>query len=446
MEKKKMKIVILGGGESGVGAALLARTKNLDVFLSDKGEIREKYKNILLENQIEFEEGSHDEERILCADWIIKSPGIPKKADIIRKIQQKGIRLSSEIEFGAEFTNAKIIAVTGSNGKTTTTSLIYHILKGENLKVGLGGNIGKSFALQVATESYDYYVLEVSSFQLDDIQNFRPHISLLLNLSQDHLDQYNYNYEEYALAKFRIAENQENDNYFIYNKDDEMSQKLLEKLDLRVNKIAFSLKERLKQGGYADAEKLVVKLQDEFSMKVSELSLVGNHNVANSLAASIAGKLLNISNESIRKSLMTFQAVEHRLEQVAELDGVKYINDSKATNVNAAYYALESMKNSTVWICGGVDKGNDYTEIEDLVKKKVKAIVCLGVDNQKIIDFFGDKKNLIFDTSSMEEAIAAAKKIAEPGDTVLLSPCCASFDLFDNYEHRGEMFKKEVLK
>ena len=446
MEKKKMKIVILGGGESGVGAALLARTKNLDVFLSDKGEIREKYKNILLENQIEFEEGSHDEERILRADWIIKSPGIPKKADIIRKIQQKGIRLSSEIEFGAEFTNAKIIAVTGSNGKTTTTSLIYHILKGENLKVGLGGNIGKSFALQVATESYDYYVLEVSSFQLDDIQNFRPHISLLLNLSQDHLDQYNYNYEEYALAKFRIAENQENDNYFIYNKDDEMSQKLLEKLDLRVNKIAFSLKERLKQGGYADAEKLVVKLQDEFSMKVSELSLVGNHNVANSLAASIAGKLLNISNESIRKSLMTFQAVEHRLEQVAELDGVKYINDSKATNVNAAYYALESMKNSTVWICGGVDKGNDYTEIEDLVKKKVKAIVCLGVDNQKIIDFFGDKKNLIFDTSSMEEAIAAAKKIAEPGDTVLLSPCCASFDLFDNYEHRGEMFKKEVLK
>lgn len=441
-----MKIVVLGGGESGVGAAYLAKKKGLEVFLSDRGEIRENYKQILDENQIPYEDGGHDEARILAADWIVKSPGIPKKAEIIGKINQKGIRLSSEIEFAAEFTNAKIIAITGSNGKTTTTSLIYHILKNDNLNVGLGGNIGKSFAKQVADENFDYYVLEVSSFQLDDIQNFRPYISLLLNLSQDHLDQYNYNYEEYALAKFRIAENQENDNFFIYNKDDEMSMNLLEKLEIRAKMVPFTLKEKLKEGGFIANDKMVVKLSDEFSMKIEELSLVGNHNVANSLAASIAGKLLNISNESIRNSLMTFQAVEHRLEQVAEIDGVNFINDSKATNVNAAYYALESMKRPTIWIVGGVDKGNDYAEIADLVKKKVKAIVCLGIDNQKIIDYFRDKKEFIYDTSSMEECVKICKGIAEKGDTVLLSPCCASFDLFENYQDRGEKFKEEVLK
>ena len=365
---------------------------------------------------------------------------------MIQKIKAKGIRLSSEIEFGAEFTDAKIIAITGSNGKTTTTSLIYHILKNDNMNVGLGGNIGKSFALQVAKENYEYYVLEVSSFQLDDIQNFRPYISLLLNLSPDHLDQYNYNYEEYALAKFRIAENQENDNYFIYNKDDEMSQKLLQQLDLRVKQIPFSMKEKLNEGGYTEGEKLYVKLQDEFSMRIDELSIMGTHNVANSLAASIAGKLLNISNESIRHSLMTFQAVEHRLENFAEINGVKYINDSKATNVNATYYALESMKQPTVWIVGGKDKGNDYTEIEELVKKKVKAIICMGLDNSKIINFFKDKKEIIIDTASIEDAVKAAKSFAVKGDAVLLSPCCASFDLFDNYEHRGKLFKEEVLK
>lgn len=446
MSKENLKVVILGGGESGVGAAILAKTKGLEVFLSDKGEIKENYKKILEENKIEFEEKNHDEERILSSDWIIKSPGIPKKAEIIQKIKTKGIRLSSEIEFGAEFTDAKIIAITGSNGKTTTTSLIYHILKNDNLNVGLGGNIGKSFALQVANENYEYYVLEVSSFQLDDIQNFRPYISLLLNLSPDHLDQYNYNYEEYALAKFRIAENQENDNYFIYNKDDEMSQKLLLQLDLRVKQIPFSMKEKLSEGAYTEGEKLIVKLHDEFSMKIDELSLMGTHNVANSLAASIAGKLLNISNESIRHSLMTFQAVEHRLENFAEINGVKYINDSKATNVNATYYALESMKQPTVWIVGGKDKGNDYTEIEELVKKKVKAIICMGLDNSKIIDFFKDKKDIIIDTASIEDAVKAAKTITEKGDAVLLSPCCASFDLFENYEHRGKLFKEEVLK
>ena len=441
-----MKIVVLGGGESGFGAAYLAKKKGLDVFLSDKGAIKEDYKKLLEDAGIDYEENNHDEERILAADWIIKSPGIPKKADLIFKINQKGIRLSSEIEFASEFTEAKIIAITGSNGKTTTTSLIYHILKNDDFKVGLGGNIGKSFAKQVADENFDYYVLEVSSFQLDDIQNFRPYISLLLNLSQDHLDQYNYNYEEYALAKFRIAENQEKNNFFIYNKDDEMSMNLLEKLEINAKMIPFSTQKKIKEGGFINDGKMIVKMEDEFSMKIEELSLVGNHNIANSLAASIAGKILKISNESIRNSLMTFQAVEHRLEQVAVINEIKFINDSKATNVNATYYALESMKQPTVWLVGGVDKGNDYTEIADLVKKKVKAIVCLGLDNQKIIDFFQDKKELIYSTSSMREAVEISKSIAEKGDAVLLSPCCASFDLFDNYEDRGNQFKSEVLK
>lgn len=441
-----MKIVILGAGESGVGAAILAKKKGMEVFLSDKGTIKDEYRKILDESGIEYEEGKHDEAQILGADWIVKSPGVPKKAEIIQKIHQKGIRLSSEIEFASEFTNAKIIAITGSNGKTTTTSLIYHILKNDGFNVGLGGNIGKSFARQVAEENFDYYVLEVSSFQLDDIQNFRPYISLLLNLSKDHLDQYNYNYEEYALAKFRIAENQENDNFFIYNKDDEMSMNLLEKLEIKAKMIPFSTKIKLNEGGFVEGESIDVKWEDEFIMKIDELSLVGNHNVANSLAASIAGKLLNISNESIRHSLMNFHAVEHRLEKVATIGGVNFINDSKATNVNACYYALESMKQPTIWIVGGTDKGNDYTEIEDLVKKKVKAIVCLGIDNQKIIDFFKDKKELIYSTSSMEQAVRVSKSLAESGDTVLLSPCCASFDLFKNYEDRGRQFKEEVLK
>lgn len=441
-----MKIVILGGGESGFGAAYLAKSKGFEVFVSDKGKINDKYKVLFEENKIEYEEENHDEKRILSADWVVKSPGIPKKTEIINKIKQKGIRLSSEIEFASEFTEAKIIAITGSNGKTTTTSLIYHILKNDGLNVGLGGNIGMSFAKQVAEEKYDYYVLEISSFQLDDIQNFRPYISMLLNLSPDHLDQYNYNYEEYALAKFRIAENQENDNFFIYNKDDEMSRKLLEKIEIKAKILPFSLKEEVKEGAYATEDQIFIKLKEEFSIKTEELSLKGKHNIANSLAASIAGKILNISNESIRNSLMNFQAVEHRLEEFVEINGVKYINDSKATNVNATYYALESMKTPTIWIVGGVDKGNDYTEIEDLVKRKVKAIICLGLDNEKIISFFRDKKDLIYDTSSLEECVNIARNIAEEGDTVLLSPCCASFDLFSSYEDRGKKFKEEVLK
>lgn len=440
-----MKIIILGGGESGVGAAFLAKKKGLEVFLSDGGDIKEEYKKQLQEVRVEFEEGGHDEERILSADWVIKSPGIPKKSDLIQKIKKKGIRLSSEIEFAAEFTNAKIIAITGSNGKTTTTSLIYHLLKSDGLSVGLGGNIGISFAKQVAQEDYDYFVLEVSSFQLDDIQNFRPYISLLLNLSPDHLDQYDYNYEEYALAKFRISENQENDNFFIYNRDDAMSQRLFKKVEIKAQLIPFSLNEKLEQGAYAVEDRIFVKWKEDFSMKIRELALVGKHNIANSLAACIVGRLLNISNESIRNSLITFQAVEHRLEQFAEIDGVKYINDSKATNVNATYFALESMKTPTIWIVGGVDKGNNYTEIEELVEKKVKAIICLGLDNEKIINFFRDKKEMIYNTSNLEECVEIAKSIAEKDDVVLFSPCCASFDLFNNYEERGEKFKKQVL-
>lgn len=441
-----MKIIILGGGESGVGAALLAKKKGMEVFLSDKGSIKDSYKKQLEDAEIEFEEGSHDEERILSADWVIKSPGIPKKADLIKKIKEKGIRLSSEIEFASEFTDAKIIAITGSNGKTTTTSLIYHILKNAGFNVGLGGNIGKSFAKQVAEEQYDYFVLEISSFQLDDIQNFRPYISLLLNLSPDHLDQYNYNYEEYALAKFNIAKNQQNNDFFICNKDDEMSQKLLNRVDINAKKLLFSLNEELEEGGFATNDHIFVKLEGRtFSMPIGEMSLVGKHNVANCLAASITAKLLNISDNSLVESLKTFQSVEHRLEQFAEIDGVKYINDSKATNVNATYYALESMKTPTIWIVGGVDKGNDYTEIEELVKEKVKAIVCLGVDNKKIIDFFGANKELIYNTSNLEECVKIAKNVAHKGDTVLLSPCCASFDLFKSYEDRGKKFKQAVL-
>ncbi|WP_333851276.1 UDP-N-acetylmuramoyl-L-alanine--D-glutamate ligase [Epilithonimonas sp.] len=441
-----MRVVILGGGESGVGAAYLAKAKGFEVFLSDMGKIRENYKKELDKLGIDYEDGTHTEEKILNADWVIKSPGIPKKAEMVQKIQEKGIRLSSEIEFASEFTDAKIIAITGSNGKTTTTSLIYYILKEDGFNVGLGGNIGKSFAKQVAEENFDYYVLEVSSFQLDDIQNFRPYISLLLNLSKDHLDQYNYNYEEYALAKFRIAENQDANNFFIYNKDDEMSKSILEKLDLKVTKVPFSLEEKLEKGAFSIDENFVVNINEGFTMKIDELSLVGKHNVANSLAASIAGKLLEISNESIRHSLMTFQAVEHRLEPVAEIKGVKFINDSKATNVNATYFALESMKQPVIWIVGGKDKGNDYSEIEELVRKKVKAIVCLGIDNSKIIDFFKDKKTQIYDTSSMQKAVEVSKSLAEKGDVVLLSPCCASFDLFNGYEDRGNQFKKEVLE
>lgn len=438
---KKMKITILGGGESGFGAAYLAKKKGFEVFLSDKGILKEDYKNLLITSEIEFEEGSHDEERILDSDCIVKSPGIPEKVEILQKARAKGIEIISEIEFGYRFTDAKIIAITGSNGKTTTTSLVYHILKNAGLNVGLGGNIGTSFAKQVADENFDYYVLEISSFQLDDIKGFKPYISFLLNLSPDHLDQYNYEYEKYALAKFRIAENQDENDFFVFNNDDEMSRKLIENMNIKAKKIRFSTQKKMENGAFISGENITFQ---DFSMPIKNLSLVGTHNVANCLSAVVVAKTLGISNESLTQYLGNFEAVEHRLEFVAEIDGVKFINDSKATNVNATFYALGSMVQPTIWIVGGVDKGNDYTEIQQLVKEKVKTIIAMGTDNSKILDFFGGQK--IYDTKSMEEAVDLAKKLAQKGDAVLLSPCCASFDLFKNYEDRGQQFKQQVLK
>jgi UDP-N-acetylmuramoylalanine--D-glutamate ligase len=438
------KIVILGGGESGVGAAILAQKQGLEVFLSDKGPIKEHYKTVLEHHGIAFEAQQHSEDRILAADWVVKSPGIPKKAPLLEKIREKGITISSEIEFASHFTSAKIIAITGSNGKTTTTSLIYHLLKNAGLSVGLGGNIGQSFALQVATQNFEYYVIEVSSFQLDDIQSFRPYISLLLNLSPDHLDQYNYDYEAYALAKFRITENQEHSDYFIFNQDDEMSLKLLKTLDVKAKMVAFSLQQTLPEGGFANNDDLVLNWKESLSIPKEKIGIQGQHNMANALAAGLTAQLLSIESAKITQALGSFQAVEHRLEMVAKIDEVTYINDSKATNVNAAYYALESLKTPAVWLVGGVDKGNDYTEIEDLVRQKVHTVVCVGLDNQKLLDFFGPKVNAIFDCSSMAQAVKIAQAQAQAGDTVLLSPCCASFDLFDNYEHRGQCFKAEV--
>lgn len=440
-KKTAQRLVILGGGESGVGAAVLGKKMGYEVFLSDRNQIRSQYKEQLQAEGIDYEEGMHTEEKILNADWVIKSPGIPKKAPLILALKERNIEISSEIEFASRFTNAKIIAITGSNGKTTTTSLIYHILKSEGLNVGLAGNIGKSFAAQVAEDRYEYFVLEISSFQLDDIQTFKPHIAVLLNLSPDHLDQYNYNYEEYALAKFRITENQTQENFFVFNKDDEMSQNLLEKVVVEADKVPFSVRTQLDYGGYLADHRLIVHVHGDFSIEEEELGIQGIHNVSNSLAASVTGKLLNIRNESIRNALRTFQAVEHRLEKVTEKNGITYVNDSKATNVNAAYFALDSMKKPVVWIVGGVDKGNDYAELDALVAQKVKTIICLGKDNEKIKAHYSSFEKPVLETQDINEAVRLAASHAEKGDTVLLSPACASFDLFSSYEDRGTQFK-----
>jgi len=442
-----MKIIILGGGESGVGAAVLAKKKGLEVFLSDRGVIKEHYKQQLQEEGIDFEEGVHSEERILAADWVIKSPGIPKKAPLIQKIKEKGIRLSSEIEFAAEFTNAKIVAVTGSNGKTTTTSLIYHILKNSGLNVGLGGNIGKSFAMQVATENFEYYVLEISSFQLDDITSFRPHIALLLNITPDHLDRYNYEFQNYIDAKFRITAFQEPSDYLLYDADDPVLQEeLTKRKDIKAQLLPFSLEKENTQGAYClDEKNIHINFkQNLLEMSTKDLTIKGKHNLKNAMGATMVAKMLNIRNENIRNSLMTFQGVPHRLEFVREVEGVRYINDSKATNVNSVYYALDSMEDNLVWIVGGQDKGNDYNPLIPYVSKKVKAIVCLGLDNQKIIQTFQSIIPTIIETHSMEDAVQVGRGLAQEGDTVLLSPACASFDLFQSYEDRGNQFKHYV--
>lgn len=440
------RLVVLGGGESGVGTAILGKKENFDVFLSDMGSIKPKYKAILEEHGIAYEEGQHTEELILNADLVMKSPGIPKNAALIQKLKGNGISVISEIEFASRYTDAKIIAITGSNGKTTTSSLMYHILKQAGLNVGLGGNIGTSFALLVAEENYDYFVLEISSFQLDDIDTFKPNVAILLNITPDHLDEYDYSFDKYAQAKFRITENQDENDYFIYNLDDGKTMEMMNEITIRANQNPFTMKDA-NQNSYANDDWFFINDQEGgLKMSINELSLLGKHNISNSLAAATAANILKIKKDSIKKSLMDFKSVEHRLEPVSKIKGVEYINDSKATNVNATYFALESMKKPVVWIVGGKDKGNNYNEILPFVKSKVKAIVCLGADNTKIVDFFSPFIPTIVETNTMKDCVEQSSKLAENGDVVLLSPACASFDLFSGYEDRGNQFKEQVKK
>ncbi len=441
------RIVVLGGGESGVGSAVLAKVKGFDVFLSDVGKIAENYVETLKKWEIPFEMGGHSEELILNADEIIKSPGIPNDAPMVVKCGQKGIHVISEIEFAGRYDTAKKICITGSNGKTTTTSLIYYLFQNAGLNVGLGGNIGKSYAYQVATEQHDYYVLELSSFQLDNVYDFKADIAIITNITPDHLDRYDHKLENYVRAKFRITRNMKKDDCFIFCSDDEITIRNLDDILIKAKKLPFTQKGKVEEGAYVEDEKMIVKVGDEeCDMYLKELALGGKHNVYNSMAAAIAGKVMDIDNETIRTSLASFQPVEHRLEKVLSIRDVLYINDSKATNVDAAWYALECQTSPVVWIVGGTDKGNDYSVLKDLVKEKVKAIVCLGVDNRKIHKAFEGivGKNNIFDTTSATECVKKCSEVAQGGDVVLLSPCCASFDLFKNYEDRGHQFKEAV--
>ena len=443
------RIVVLGGGESGVGAAVLAKVKGFDVFLSDKGKIEDRYVKMLEQWEIPFEQGGHTEDLILNASEVIKSPGIPSTVPLVKKIEAAGIGIVSEIEFAGRYDNAKKICVTGSNGKTTTTSLIYYLLQEAGLNVGLGGNIGKSYALQVATEHYDYYVLEISSFQLDNCYEFRPDIAVITNITPDHLDRYGYDMENYVRAKFRIVRNLRPEDCFIFDSDDEITINHLDKIVTEAKKLPFTQKDKVEQGAYLEDGRIVIKYEDEeCDIYLKELSLGGIHNVYNSMAAALAAKATGIDNKVIRESLETFKPIEHRLEPVMSVGGVLYINDSKATNVDAAWYALECQTRPVVWIVGGTDKGNDYKVLESLVSEKVKAIVCLGVDNRKIHEAFESivGRENIKDTMSAEEAVRTSAAFAEDGDVVLLSPCCASFDLFTCYEDRGEQFKAAVRK
>ena len=441
------RIVVLGGGESGVGSAVLAKVKGFDVFLSDMGKISEDYAAVLNEWNIPYEEGKHSEELILNADEVIKSPGIPSTAPMVRKIEGQGINVISEIEFAGRYDSAKKICITGSNGKTTTTSLIYHLLQQAGLNVGLGGNIGKSYAYQVATEKYDIYVLELSSFQLDNVYDFKADIAIITNITPDHLDRYGHDMENYVKAKFRITRNMSSEDCFIFCSDDEITINHLNQIVVKAQKLPFTQKTEVGQGAFLKNDKIVVRYkEDECDMFLQELALGGRHNVYNSMAAAIAAKVMDIDNEAIRNGLSTFQAVEHRLEKVLSIGDVLYINDSKATNVDAAWYALECQTRPVVWIVGGTDKGNDYSSLIPLVQEKVKAIICMGLDNTKIHDSFGSIAPEMHDVTSAEEAVKTAHKLAEAGDVVLLSPCCASFDLFKNYEDRGRQFKEAVRK
>jgi UDP-N-acetylmuramoylalanine--D-glutamate ligase len=439
------RLVILGAGESGVGTAILGKQKGFEVFVSDFGKIKETYKQVLLHHEIEWEEAGHTEGKVLAANLVIKSPGIPDKAPIIIKLKQKGVKVISEIEFAAAYTKANLIGITGSNGKTTTATLTYKLLKDGGLNVVLGGNIGKSFAEQVSENKYNHYVLELSSFQLDGIEKFAPHIAVLTNLSPDHLDRYDYKYENYIASKFRITMNQTEDDYFIYDADDEEINKWLQQNPIKSQLLPFSLTKEIEQGAYIKNEQIIITIDNNnLTMPIATLGLQGQHNLKNAMAASTVAKLLKIRKTTIRESLESFQGVEHRLEKVLKINNVMYINDSKATNVNATFYALDSMESPTVWIVGGVDKGNNYEELLPLVNEKVKAIICLGVDNEKITNAFGNVVDMMVETQSMEQAIQIAYRMAERGDTVLLSPACASFDLFENYEDRGRQFKEAV--
>ncbi len=440
------RLVILGGGESGVGAALLGKQKGYEVFVSDAGVIKEKYKQELIENGIEFEEGKHTSEKILNANEVMKSPGIPEKNEMVKAIRAKGIDVISEIELAFRFKgDSKIIAITGSNGKSTTTALTYHILETAGLSCALVGNIGYSFAKQVAEDPKDWYVAEISSFQLDDIKTFRADIAMLLNITEDHLDRYEYKFENYVSSKFKIINNQTANDYFIYNDDDEIVTKNFDLLTTHTNPLPFSMKHEIKKGGYIKGDQMMLRIQEErVSMSIYDFALKGKHNNYNTMAACIAATTVGIRKEKIREAVKDFQSLEHRMEFVASVRGVEFINDSKATNVNSTWFALESMNKSTVLILGGTDKGNDYSLIADLVKERVKAIVCMGVDNKKIIAAFKDIIPSIVETQSAKEAVTASFKLATKGDVVLLSPACASFDLFKNYEDRGKQFKEAV--
>lgn len=439
------RIVVLGGGESGIGSAVLAKVKGFDVFLSDMGTIAGKYTDILKKWEIPYEEGGHTESLILNADEVIKSPGIPCNAPMVRKIEDNGIGIISEIEFAGRYDTAKKICITGSNGKTTTTSLIFYLLQQAGLNVGLGGNIGKSYAYQVATERHDIYVLELSSFQLDNVYDFKADIAIITNITPDHLDRYDHKMENYVKAKFRITRNMSSEDCFIFCSDDEITISHLNQIVIKAKKLPFTQKGEVSQGAFVRDDKMIVRYgEQECGMYIRELALGGKHNVYNSMAAAIAAKAMDIDNEIIRQGLSSFQAVEHRLEKVLSIKDVLYINDSKATNVDAAWYALECQTRPVVWIVGGKDKGNDYECLLPLAKEKVKAMICMGIDNTKFHDSFKDTVPVIKDVTSAEDAVRLASELAAPGDVVLLSPCCASFDLFKNYEDRGRQFKEAV--
>ena len=441
------RIVVLGGAESGVGAAVLAKVKGFDVFLSDNGKIKEEYLQTLKEWDIPFEQGGHTPERILNADEVVKSPGIPGTAPMVQALRGQGTHIVSEIEFAARYDSAKKICVTGSNGKTTTTSLIYHLLREAGLDAGLGGNIGKSYALQVATEKHDYYVLEISSFQLDDAYDFRPDIAIITNITPDHLDRYDHKLENYARAKFRITRNLRPEDCFIFDSDDAITIAQLDQIVVKAKMLPFTQEKEVEQGAFLRDDRIILRYEDEQTeIFLQDLALGGRHNIYNSMAAALAAKATGISDEVIRASLKSFSPIEHRLEPVLSIRDVLYINDSKATNIDSAWYALECQTRPVVWIVGGTDKGNDYSILEKLVRDKVKAIVCLGVDNAKIHAAFEGivgAENIV-DTGSAAEAVQASARFADPGDVVLLSPCCASFDLFKNYEDRGCQFKEAV--